>query len=148
MKLSDAPASWTIATEDMAAFEAKHGAVKVKRTTGPSKAKPVKASAADEFGVMLRAHPAFAGVEIVGELEFHPTRGWRFDWAFPAIKLAVEVEGFGRHQTYTGYRGDCEKYNAALLHGWRVLRFVAGERDHMTEWLDTVLRATCGLDDQ
>jgi very-short-patch-repair endonuclease len=131
----------------LAAFEAKHGPVTCKRTTGPVKTKPARPSASDEFGARLRSDPRLHGAELVGEFVFHPQRKWRFDWCFLGPKLAIEIEGFGRHQTYTGYRGDCEKYNAAVLHGWRVLRFVAGERDHMADWVDTTIRALCGLDD-
>jgi very-short-patch-repair endonuclease len=62
------------------------------------------------------------------EHRFHPTRRWRFDFAWPEHMLAAEVEGLNprgksRHTTVTGYRADCEKYNAAALLGWRVLRF-------------------------
>ena len=64
----------------------------------------------------------------VTEHRFHPVRGWRFDFAWPAELLAVEVEGItaqgGRHQTASGFRKDCEKYNAAALLGWRLLRYV------------------------
>lgn len=59
----------------------------------------------------------------VREYQFHPERRWRFDFAFPAEKLAVEVEGIGRHQTIGGFKKDAEKYNAAALKGWRVLRY-------------------------
>jgi very-short-patch-repair endonuclease len=60
------------------------------------------------------------------EHRFHPVRRWRFDLAYPERKLAVEVEGGtwgkSRHTTGAGYEKDCEKYNAAVLAGWRVLR--------------------------
>lgn len=50
----------------------------------------------------------------------------RFDFAWPEIKLAVEVEGgtwvTGRHSRGTGYAQDIKKYNAAQLAGWRVIR--------------------------
>lgn len=59
------------------------------------------------------------------EYRFHPTRKWRFDFAWPALKVAVEIEGRGRHQTFTGYAADCHKYNEAVALGWRVLRFPA-----------------------
>lgn len=58
---------------------------------------------------------------------FHATRKWRFDFAWPNRKIAVEIEGItaegGRHQRREGFEADCEKYNAAMLDGWMVLRF-------------------------
>lgn len=64
---------------------------------------------------------------MVREFHFSKERGWRSDFAWPGEKLLVEVEGgtFGksRHTSGTGYRADCEKYNAATLAGFRVLRF-------------------------
>lgn len=61
------------------------------------------------------------------EYRFHPVRKWKFDYCFPWIKLAVEIEGgsgiYGRHQRPGGFKADCEKYNAAALMGWRVLRY-------------------------
>ncbi|WP_018693560.1 endonuclease domain-containing protein [Algicola sagamiensis] len=75
------------------------------------------------------------------EFRFHPTRRWRFDFAWPDLKIAVEVEGGteshgqrrtvqgrittlkSRHLTPSGFKEDCHKYNQAALLGWRVLRF-------------------------
>lgn len=61
------------------------------------------------------------------EYKFHPSRMWRFDLAWPNIKLAVEIEGgafiAGRHTRGAGFEKDIEKYNAATLRGWRLLRF-------------------------
>lgn len=63
----------------------------------------------------------------VREYRFHDTRKWRFDFAWPDLKIAVECEGGawsgGRHTRGAGFIGDCEKYNAAALAGWRVFRF-------------------------
>jgi very-short-patch-repair endonuclease len=60
------------------------------------------------------------------EYRFHPDRRWRFDFAWPDNLLAVEVEGGGfvqgRHTRGAGLAADCEKYNTAVLLGWRVLR--------------------------
>ena len=66
------------------------------------------------------------GVECVKEYKFHPERRWRFDYAIPEHKIALEVEGGvwtqGRHTRPQGFLGDIEKYNAATLMGWRVFR--------------------------
>jgi very-short-patch-repair endonuclease len=65
------------------------------------------------------------------EHRFAPPRRWRFDFAWPALMVAVEAEGGtwagGRHTTGTGFRADCQKYNAAVELGWRVLRFTGTE---------------------
>lgn len=66
-----------------------------------------------------------AKAEPTREYQFDPTRGWRFDFAWPEHKIALEVEGRGRHQRVKGFRDDCEKYNAAASRGWRLLRFPA-----------------------
>lgn len=63
----------------------------------------------------------------VREYPFAPPRRWRFDFAWPEARAAVEIEGgvwtCGRHTRGSGYGEDCAKYNAAVLNGWRVLRF-------------------------
>jgi very-short-patch-repair endonuclease len=62
----------------------------------------------------------------VREYRFLIERKWRFDFAFPEIKLAVEVDGGqwikGGHNTGTGKQRDCDKDEAALLDGWIVYR--------------------------
>lgn len=67
------------------------------------------------------------------EYQFHPTRKWRFDFAWPDKKIAVEMEGgvwiFGGHNRGGGYNKDCEKYNEAVKLGWKVLRFTADYLD-------------------
>lgn len=62
-------------------------------------------------------------LEPVREFQFHPERKWRFDFAFPERKLAIEIEGIGRHQTISGFTKDAEKYNAAAKLGWKVMRY-------------------------
>ena len=59
----------------------------------------------------------------VREYLFHPTRKWSFDFAFIPSKIAVEVEGRGRHQSFGGFEADAKKYNAAAKLGWMVLRY-------------------------
>lgn len=66
------------------------------------------------------------------EWRFDPSRKWRFDVAFPAVRVAVELEGrprrgMSRHTTWNGYVADCQKYNAAAILGWRVLRYTGDD---------------------
>jgi len=69
------------------------------------------------------------------EYRFAPPRRFRFDFAWPVQRVAVELEGGiwsrGRHVRGKGYETDCEKYNLAAKRGWRVFRFTRGmlERD-------------------
>ena len=85
----------------------------------------------DHLSFQLKA----LGIDFEREYRFHPTRRWRFDFAFPDLKLAVEVEGItyfgknkdssmklGRHQTYKGFEEDLEKYDEAIRLGWNVYR--------------------------
>lgn len=61
------------------------------------------------------------------EYKFHPQRKWRADFHIMGKKILVEVEGGvwsgGRHTRGKGYIGDMEKYNAAVVMGYQVLRF-------------------------
>ena len=71
----------------------------------------------------------------VFEHRFEPKRMFRFDYAWPAYMIALEVEGGifggtaangrrykGAHSSISGMLRDLEKYNAAAVLGWRVLR--------------------------
>ena len=80
------------------------------------------------------------------EHRFHPKRRWRFDFAFPDRKIALEVEGGvfakvqGRHSRGAGYRADLEKYNTAAVMGWIVIR-VLPEQLHTVQCLEFLSRA-------
>lgn len=71
------------------------------------------------------------GESVVEEYQFHPTREWRFDFAIPARRVAIEVEGGcfngGRHIRPEGYLRDMEKYNEAAVEGWCVIRVLPSE---------------------
>lgn len=53
-------------------------------------------------------------------------RKWRFDFAWPEQRVALEVEGGtwikGKHSTGVGIQRDIEKGNFAQLLGWLVIR--------------------------
>ncbi len=77
------------------------------------------------FAFQLKAYK----IVFVEEYKFHPTRRWRFDFAFPEKMFAVEIEGGvwlgskGGHTSGRGYMKDMEKYSEAAILGWKVLRF-------------------------
>lgn len=60
----------------------------------------------------------------VREHRFAHPRRWRFDFAWPTLAVAVEVEGGQWVGGHTGnrYVSDIEKYNDAAIRGWTVLR--------------------------
>ena len=79
-----------------------------------------KLSAEDQFLEAWNEH-GFPGSDLTRQYRFHPIRRWSFDFAFPSARLAIEIDGRGRHQTVTGVRNDCEKGNTAIEYGWVVL---------------------------
>lgn len=68
-----------------------------------------------------------SGIAYVPYLEhkFHPTRKWRFDFAWPRQKVFIEVQGgiwiAGGHSRGAAMKKDWEKWNAATVLGWRGL---------------------------
>ena len=78
------------------------------------------------------------------EYRFHRARQWRFDLAWPHLRLAVEIEGGiwtgGRHTSPVGFEQDCEKYNEAAILGWRVIR-VTGRMVKDGRAVDVIQRA-------
>lgn len=83
-------------------------------------------------------------MELVKEYRFHPVRRWRFDYAFPELKVAIEVEGAvwtkGRHTRGAGYIKDMEKYNTAAMMGWTVIR-VTPQQKFKEETLQMIKQA-------
>ena len=102
-----------------------------------SKAKrpDLKKTAEDVFVLHCRAHklPMFKREYLFAK---DLGRLWRFDFAWPELHCALEVEGLvamqardgstlagGRHATFQGFEGDAVKYATAAILGWSVLRF-------------------------
>lgn len=94
--------------------------------------------------LLLATQLESAGIPYEREYKFHPTRKWRFDYAWPKIKLAAEIEGgswvAGRHTRGAGFEADLIKYNSAAEAGWYVLRFTTGMVEDGRA-LDHIIRA-------
>ena len=66
------------------------------------------------------------GPELEREYRFEPMRRWRSDFAYLGKRrVIIEIEGWGRHQRWTGYHDDIEKYNYAAMLGYSLIRLSA-----------------------
>lgn len=89
------------------------------------------------------------GSDITTEYQFHLFRKWRFDIAFPTMKLGIELDGMGwGHQSVAARQRDIEKQNAATELGWRVLRYTSKQLTPTTieATIEQVRKVLCGLD--
>lgn len=57
------------------------------------------------------------------EVAWGPQRRYRLDFAYPALKLAIEVDGSAFHFTPEQQRRDHRRSNALMTAGWTVLRY-------------------------
>jgi hypothetical protein len=82
-------------------------------------------------------------LNVVSEYKFHPERRWKSDWFLPDYNTIIEYEGLmakkARHTTVTGYTKDCEKYNAATLMGFKVLRYTTINYHQLVDDLDNLI---------
>ena len=99
----------------------------------------------NQFDKLLKAH-GFPPFET--EYRFHETRRWRFDYAWPDQRVALELQGvsYGSYRTPTRHqRGeqmekDYEKALTAMSMGWRVV-FLTWGQSRTQKYLD-LLKAT------
>jgi len=97
----------------------------------PNLDRMIRQSSGTAVQVPVGHFAAFGLPEPEREHRFDPPRKWRFDFAWPTKKIALEVEGGvwtgGRHTRGGGFMKDMEKYNQAAIIGWRVVRCVPSE---------------------
>lgn len=83
-------------------------------------------SMGEKFRIGWREYgPEGTDDQIVLEYKFHPDRAWRFDAAFPKVKVGIEFDGmYGySHSAAWKIRNDKEKRNAAASMGWKVFSY-------------------------
>lgn len=102
--------------------------VKATRSKGRSTRPNVKGEKVpNEFEAKLARELKTLKIKFEQEFYFHPDRKWRADFHLIDKKILVEVEGGiwsgGRHTRGKGYLRDLEKYNAATMMGFQVIRF-------------------------
>lgn len=124
--------------------------MKVDKTYGTAKKRRQSAKSVETRDVFTIICKTDLGLDCVKEFRFHPTRRWRFDYAIPDHKVALEVEGGvwsqGRHTRPQGFLGDIEKYNTAGLMGWRVFRTTPDDL-YKTATLNMIKQAVLGTYD-
>ena len=84
-----------------------------------------KQSYNDEFMMLVKIS---LNLEIWPEFFFSVERNYRFDYAIPEFKIAIEQEGGiwakgnSGHSSGKGIQRDMDKSNLAQSHGWNVIR--------------------------
>lgn len=79
-----------------------------------------------EHQLSVQLHAARLDAGLYAQYRF-TSRRWRLDFAYPAIRLGIEIHGgtfiAGAHSRGARQREDFEKANALTLAGWRLLVF-------------------------
>ncbi|HNH30447.1 MAG TPA: hypothetical protein PKU71_13590 [bacterium] len=90
------------------------------------------------------------------EFRFHNKRKWRLDYAYPSLKIGIEINGGawkkttyrnkrgelvtaigGRHNIGKGYLRDIEKKNTLTILGWAILEFTP-DQTSKSETIDQI----------
>lgn len=108
--------------------------VKGKPTAKNKKRKTAKKSTGlshEDLLVALLKQEGLTGFK--RQFAFNKPRKHLADIAFVELGVLIEVEGglwvYGRHNRPQGFMDDCEKYNAAAIKGYRLIRIP-------TPWID------------
>lgn len=91
----------------------------IPKTLKTTRAQPKKLSRGEETLALHLRGSGLTGWE--RQYRFHPTRKLRAALGVKRKKANGSVS-YGHHNRPKGFAGDCEKYNAAALLGWTVLR--------------------------
>jgi very-short-patch-repair endonuclease len=109
-----------------------HGLSAPSRNTDHARAAP-RAQTPSRLELELAGHLAVMGLKPEQQYRFHPDRRWRLDFAFPELRLGVELDGgifaaenggeVGKHSRGAGRCADMQKRNAAAELGWLILNY-------------------------
>ncbi|MGZ4683916.1 MAG: type IV toxin-antitoxin system AbiEi family antitoxin domain-containing protein [Acidimicrobiales bacterium] len=72
-------------------------------------------------------------------------RNRRIDFAFPALRIAIEVDGYESHMRYDVFQDDRVRGNELELAGWVVLHFTWHQVRHRPAYVVGVLRRALAL---
>lgn len=98
--------------------------------------------------VLVRDTLIAAGIPPVEQYPFATGKQWVFDFAYPTIKLAIELDGV--HHLNRGQRDkDLAKRNFAIECGWRVLVYPADRvfiKKRLPRIIDQIHRCVCEVE--
>ena len=100
-----------------------------------------------KFNLILTNYCRNNKINLISEFRFDLKRRWLADYYIPSLNVLIEYEGMGRgkfgtmggHQTIDGYTNNCEKYNAASIGGYKLLRYTAKNYGSVLDDLDKLL---------
>jgi hypothetical protein len=92
----------------------------------------------------------YPAIDLQSEYQFHPHRRYRWDFAHPTSKVAIDIQGGvwmakSGHSGGTGLVKDYEKLNLAASLGWRV--FLLAESMIDDYWLSLIAATTAQVSD-
>ena len=99
---------------------------------------------------LLENHLNALNIPFTKEFKFHPDRKWQADFRIDGMPILVEVEGGvftnGRHTRGEGYTKDCEKYSAAAVNGWFVIRGTTAQIKSglVIQWIEKLIERLGG----
>lgn len=99
---------------------------------------------------LLENHLNALKIPFTKEFRFHPDRKWQADFRIDDMPILVEVEGGvfsnGRHTRGEGYTKDCEKYSAAAVNGWFVIRGTTAQikAGLVIQWIEKLIERLRG----
>jgi hypothetical protein len=76
------------------------------------------------------------------EVVWGPDRRYRLDFAYPALKLAIEVDGWATHFSPEQQRYDHRRANELIKAGWTILRYSWWEVTNESERVASEIAAT------
>lgn len=110
------------------------------------KAERVKFPRRSKLELLLEQQMALVGIAAT-EIEHRPIvdRGFRLDFAWPELKIGIEVQGMV-HRIKGRFKNDIEKRALVLLAGWRVLEVGGAEiRSGVAAgWIEQLLKQARG----
>lgn len=101
---------------------------RVRRIHNPVRRRVVGASAAEPWSVAEQLlHQLLRRRQLPTWLTNHRVRlnghTHYIDVAFPALRVAIELDGFEHHSTRPQFESDRKRQNRLVLNGWTILRF-------------------------